>query len=93
MESILFPRSLIVFAVALLSVPVLSIQGEARQAPVVASADPTATAPLAARRKDTSDPPSSLEGIPVGGFVMTLVIAAFIGAAAGKIYVSLSDDE
>jgi methionine-rich copper-binding protein CopC len=41
---------------------------------------------------DAPEPPSALEGIPLGGLLFTLAVAAFIGAAAGKIYVSLSGD-
>jgi methionine-rich copper-binding protein CopC len=52
-----------------------------------------ATGPLAGARSDVPDAPSAIEGIPMDGLVITLVVAALIGAAAGKIYVSLSGDE
>ena len=52
----------------------------------------TTTGPFAGARSDVPDAPSALEGIPVDGLVITLVVAALIGAAAGKIYVSLSGD-
>ena len=42
--------------------------------------------------QDQPEAPSALEGIPVGGLLVTLVISALIGAAAGKIYVSLSGE-
>jgi hypothetical protein len=42
--------------------------------------------------REIPEAPSALEGIPVGGLLFTLAVAAFIGAAAGKIYVSLSGD-
>jgi hypothetical protein len=51
------------------------------------------TGPLAGARSDVPDAPSAIEGIPMDGLVITLVVAAVIGAAAGKIYVSLSGDE
>jgi hypothetical protein len=51
------------------------------------------TGPVAQARSGVPDAPSAIEGIPMGGLVMTLVVAALIGAAAGKIYVSLSGDE
>ena len=50
------------------------------------------TSPVADSGRDIPDAPSALEGIPVGGLLLTLAVAAFIGAAAGKIYVSLSGD-
>lgn len=37
--------------------------------------------------------PSALDGIPLDGLLLTLAVAALIGAAAGKIYVSLSGDD
>ena len=43
-------------------------------------------------RTDVPEPPSALEGIPIDGLIMTLAVSALIGAAAGKIYVSLSGD-
>ncbi len=39
------------------------------------------------------DAPSALEGIPLDGLLLTLGVSALIGAAAGKIYVSLSGDD
>ncbi|MBW3595568.1 MAG: copper resistance protein CopC [Actinobacteria bacterium] len=36
--------------------------------------------------------PSALEGIPIDGLMITLAVSALIGAAAAKIYVSLSGD-
>ena len=52
-----------------------------------------ATGPLAGAQSDVPEAPSAIEGIPMDGLVITLVVAAIIGAAAGKIYVSLSGDE
>ena len=50
--------------------------------------------PLAQSRDiDVPDAPSALEGLPIDGLLMTLGVAALIGAAAGKIYVSLSGDD
>lgn len=37
--------------------------------------------------------PSALDGIPLDGLLLTLAVSALIGAAAGKIYVSLSGDD
>ena len=51
------------------------------------------TGPLAGARTDVPDAPSAIEGIPIDGLLVTLAVAALIGAAAGKIYVSLSGDE
>lgn len=51
------------------------------------------TGPLAGARTDVPDLPSAIEGIPIDGLLVTLAVAALIGAAAGKIYVSLSGDE
>lgn len=42
---------------------------------------------------EESKMPSALEGLPIDGVIMTLLVSALIGAAGGKIYVSLSDDE
>lgn len=42
--------------------------------------------------RDETEPPSAIEDIPVDGLLFTLAIAAFIGAAGGKIFVSLSGD-
>ena len=36
--------------------------------------------------------PSALDGMPLGGLVVTLSLAALIGAAAGKVYFSLSGE-
>ena len=44
-------------------------------------------------QSDVPDAPSALEGIPLDGLLFTLGVAALIGAAAGKIFVSLSGDE
>ena len=44
-------------------------------------------------KSDVPDAPSALEGIPLGGLLLTLGVSALIGAAAGKVYVSLSGDE
>lgn len=44
-------------------------------------------------QSDVPDAPSALEGIPLDGLLITLAVAALIGGAAGKIYVSLSGDE
>jgi len=46
-----------------------------------------------APRNDVPDEPSALDGIPIEGLVITLAVAALIGAAAGKIYVSLDGDD
>ena len=43
-------------------------------------------------RDEDSEPMSALDGIPLGGLVTTLIMAAVIGAAAGKIYFSLSGE-
>jgi methionine-rich copper-binding protein CopC len=50
------------------------------------------TSPVADSGREIPEAPSALEGIPVGGLLLTLAVAAFIGAAAGKIYFSLSGD-
>lgn len=42
--------------------------------------------------EEATETRSTLEGIPVGGLIATLVLAALIGAAAGKIYFSLSGE-
>ena len=42
--------------------------------------------------EDQSPTVSALDGIPLGGLVITLAISALIGAAAAKVYVSLSGD-
>jgi len=56
------------------------------------SSDPV---PAVAQRaeSDVPDVPSALEGLPLDGLAITLAVAALIGAAAGKIYVSLHGDE
>ena len=51
------------------------------------------TGPLAGAQLDVPDAPSAIEGIPMDGLLITLIVAAVIGAAAGKIYVSLSGEE
>lgn len=55
--------------------------------------DDSTTALADGPRSDVPDAPSALEGIPLDGLLITLAVAALIGAAAGKIYVSLSGDE
>lgn len=48
--------------------------------------------PVVEAAADESMSSSALDGIPVAGFVVTLIISALIGAAAGKIYFSLSGE-
>ena len=47
---------------------------------------------VAAPPPDEESDPSTLDGIPMGGLLVTLLLAAVIGAAAGKIYFSLSGE-
>ena len=56
------------------------------------SAETSDTTLAGGSQRDVPDPPSAIEGIPIDGLIFTLAVAALIGAAAGKIYVSLSGD-
>ena len=58
-----------------------------------AGSDSTSDVAAAAPVAQEPETPSALEGIPVDGLVITLLVAALIGATGGKIYVSLTDDD
>ena len=57
-----------------------------------ASEGSTDGGPGPAAQPDDRPVPSALEGIPLDGVLITFTLAAMIGAAAGKIYVSLSGE-
>lgn len=58
-----------------------------------AGSDSTSDVAVAAPVAQAPETPSALEGIPLDGLVITLLVAALIGATGGKIYVSLTDDD
>lgn len=59
---------------------------------VLGTADPSRDATRQGSGPSEAETPSAIEDIPVDGLLFTFAVAALIGAAGGKIFVSLSGD-